>query len=95
MNILGVMQAGLFLIMNALLYPVIALLLCLVVAALFILGGFLSEFAFRRGRGPETDQASNRTSGGRDVSGQGVQTNLLKLMEETEVPVRSRILSRA
>jgi ATP-dependent Clp protease ATP-binding subunit ClpX len=32
--------------------------------------------------------AANTTSG-RDVSGRGVQTNLLKLMEETEVPVRS------
>ncbi len=31
--------------------------------------------------------ASNAT--GRDVSGRGVQTNLLKLMEETEVPTRS------
>ncbi|MGH7968957.1 MAG: AAA family ATPase, partial [Limisphaerales bacterium] len=31
--------------------------------------------------------ASNST--GRDVSGRGVQTNLLKLMEETEVPARS------
>ncbi|HXS69442.1 MAG TPA: AAA family ATPase [Candidatus Polarisedimenticolia bacterium] len=28
-------------------------------------------------------------AGGRDVSGRGVQTNLLKLMEETEVPSRS------
>src|SRR5512140_3863229 len=31
--------------------------------------------------------ANNQT--GRDVSGRGVQTNLLKLMEETEVPARS------
>jgi len=28
-------------------------------------------------------------TGGRDVSGRGVQTNLLKLMEETDVPARS------
>ncbi len=33
--------------------------------------------------------AAASTSAGRDVSGRGVQTNLLKLMEETEVPVRS------
>jgi ATP-dependent Clp protease ATP-binding subunit ClpX len=33
--------------------------------------------------------AANNTSG-RDVSGRGVQTNLLKLMEETEVPARSQ-----
>ena len=32
--------------------------------------------------------ATSHTSG-RDVSGRGVQTNLLKLMEETEVPTRS------
>lgn len=33
--------------------------------------------------------ATASTAGGRDVSGRGVQTNLLKLMEETDVPARS------
>lgn len=33
--------------------------------------------------------AAPESRGGRDVSGRGVQTNLLKLMEETEVPARS------
>jgi endopeptidase Clp ATP-binding regulatory subunit ClpX len=33
--------------------------------------------------------AATNLAGGRDVSGRGVQTNLLKLMEETEVPARS------
>ena len=33
--------------------------------------------------------AAASQASGRDVSGRGVQTNLLKLMEETEVPVRS------
>lgn len=33
--------------------------------------------------------ASAPSAGGRDVSGRGVQTNLLKLMEETEVPARA------
>jgi ATP-dependent Clp protease ATP-binding subunit ClpX len=33
--------------------------------------------------------ASPSNLAGRDVSGRGVQTNLLKLMEETEVPLRS------
>jgi ATP-dependent Clp protease ATP-binding subunit ClpX len=32
---------------------------------------------------------STGSTGGRDVSGRGVQTTLLKLMEETEVPVRN------
>lgn len=34
--------------------------------------------------------ASAPNASGRDVSGRGVQTNLLKLMEETEVPARSQ-----
>lgn len=33
--------------------------------------------------------AAASSTAGRDVSGRGVQTNLLKLMEETEVPARS------
>lgn len=33
--------------------------------------------------------AAAATASGRDVSGRGVQTNLLKLMEETDVPVRA------
>ena len=34
--------------------------------------------------------ATASSASGRDVSGRGVQTNLLKLMEETEVPARSQ-----
>ncbi len=38
----------------------------------------------------EIDKIASVSNGsGRDVSGRGVQTNLLKLMEETEVPARS------
>jgi endopeptidase Clp ATP-binding regulatory subunit ClpX len=38
----------------------------------------------------EIDKIASATNmAGRDVSGRGVQTNLLKLMEETEVPARS------
>ena len=58
MNIIGLMQSALYLIMNALLYPVIGCLILLVVAVLFILGGFVSEFAFRRRRRPDADQKS-------------------------------------
>lgn len=35
----------------------------------------------------EIDKLASRGTGGRDVSGRGVQTTLLKLMEETEVPL--------
>jgi endopeptidase Clp ATP-binding regulatory subunit ClpX len=39
----------------------------------------------------EVDKLASASVGtGRDVSGRGVQTNLLKLMEETEVPLRSQ-----
>jgi ATP-dependent Clp protease ATP-binding subunit ClpX len=39
----------------------------------------------------EVDKLASSSVGmGRDVSGRGVQTNLLKLMEETEVPLRSQ-----
>ena len=39
----------------------------------------------------EVDKLASASAGmGRDVSGRGVQTNLLKLMEETEVPLRSQ-----
>jgi endopeptidase Clp ATP-binding regulatory subunit ClpX len=39
----------------------------------------------------EVDKLASSSAGmGRDVSGRGVQTNLLKLMEETEVPLRSQ-----
>src|SRR5260370_21614873 len=39
----------------------------------------------------EIDKIAAATNlSGRDVSGRGVQTNLLKLMEETEVPARSQ-----
>jgi len=34
--------------------------------------------------------APANSQGGRDVSGRGVQTNLLKLMEDTDVPMRSQ-----
>jgi len=33
--------------------------------------------------------AAAQNLAGRDVSGRGVQTNLLKLMEETDVPARA------
>jgi ATP-dependent Clp protease ATP-binding subunit ClpX len=38
----------------------------------------------------EIDKIASAPNSSRDVSGRGVQTNLLKLMEETEVPARSQ-----
>jgi len=58
MNILGYMQSTLYLIMNALLYPVMGLLIVLFVLMLFISGAFVSEFAFRRKRNQDTGQDS-------------------------------------
>ena len=37
----------------------------------------------------EIDKIAGREAGTRDVSGRGVQTNLLKLMEDADVPVMS------
>ncbi|MGD9162370.1 MAG: MotA/TolQ/ExbB proton channel family protein [Desulfobacteraceae bacterium] len=48
MNILNLMQGTLYLIMNALLYPVIAAIIILVFCILFSLGGFVSELIIRR-----------------------------------------------
>lgn len=56
MNILGYMQSTLYLIMNALLYPVMGLLIVLFVLMLFISGAFVSEFAFRRKRYQDAGQ---------------------------------------
>jgi len=58
MNILGYMQSTLYLIMNALLYPVMGLLIILFILMLFISGAFVSEFAFRRKRNQNADQES-------------------------------------
>ena len=38
----------------------------------------------------EIDKIANKIEGGRDVSGRGVQINLLKLMEETDVNLQSQ-----
>ena len=58
MNILGYMQSILYLIMNALLYPVMGLLIFLFILILFFSGAFVSEFAFRRKRNHDVDQDS-------------------------------------
>ena len=56
MNILNLMQSAHYLIMNALLYPVMGLLLFMVVAVLFISGGFVSEFIYRSKHLPDGDR---------------------------------------
>lgn len=60
MNILGLMQSAHYLIMNALLYPVMALLLFLVIAVLFIFGNFVSEYVYRRRRFADKDKGSEQ-----------------------------------
>lgn len=60
MNILGLLQSAHYLIMNVLLYPVMGLLLFLVVAVLFISGGFVSEFVYRRKHFATKDQGSEQ-----------------------------------
>jgi biopolymer transport protein ExbB/TolQ len=60
MNILGFMQSAHYLIMNALLYPVMGLLLFLVVTVLFILGNFVSEYVYRRKRSANKDHGSEQ-----------------------------------
>jgi len=60
MNILNLMQSAHYLIMNALLYPVMGVLLLLVVAVLFNSGGFVSEFIYRRKRLSARDTDSER-----------------------------------
>jgi biopolymer transport protein ExbB/TolQ len=60
MNLLGLLQSAHYLIMNALLYPVMGLLLFLVVAVLFNSGGFVSEFVYRRKRLSAGDPDSER-----------------------------------
>jgi biopolymer transport protein ExbB/TolQ len=60
MDILGLMQSAHYLIMNALLYPVMGLLLFLVVTVLFILGNFVSEFVYRRKRCSGKDRSSEQ-----------------------------------
>ena len=57
MNILNLMQGTLYLIMNALLYPVIAVLIILVICTLFSLGGFISEFIIRRRKSDKNEDA--------------------------------------
>jgi biopolymer transport protein ExbB/TolQ len=60
MDILNLMQSALYLIMNALLYPVIGLLIILVAAVLFISGSFAAEFVGRRGRRAGVDRDSEQ-----------------------------------
>ena len=48
MNIFGMLQSALFIIMNALLYPVMALIVYLFGVILFYSGSFAFEFIFRR-----------------------------------------------
>ena len=58
MNILGYMQSIFYLMMNAMLYPVMGLLIFLFIYMLYVSGAFVSEFAFRRKRDHNSDKDS-------------------------------------
>jgi len=82
MNILGYLQSILYLIMNALLYPVMGLIVFLFILMLFNLGAFISEFAFRRGKNQDAEDLALKMSGeisrNRFVEATGLIKNHLK-----------------
>ncbi len=82
MNILGYLQSILYLIMNALLYPVMALIVFLFILVLVDLGSFVSEYAFRRGKNEDTEELalrmSNDISHGKFTEAAGLVTDYLK-----------------
>ncbi len=82
MNILGILQSILYVIMNALLYPVMALIVLLFIMMLADLGAFISEFAFRRNKNSDTEELAGmislEISRGQIARAQGVIKDYLK-----------------